>query len=73
MNTKVTMDRTMRTVSNLTERLLFSLSCSTLNRLAPRLRTINPSSIAIVILAKSMISVLAGQGSILPHLHELST
>ena len=73
MNMKVTMDRTMRTVSNFTVRLLFSLSLSTLNRPAPRLSMINPSRIPIMILTMSMITTMAEQRAILPYRRELST
>ena len=54
MKMKVMMDNTIRAVSSLTVRLLFSFSFSTVNRLAARLRTISTSRMAMMTLAKSM-------------------
>lgn len=55
MKIKVTMERTIRTVSILTVLSLFSLFRIRLNMLAPMLRTISPSKTAMMIFTMSMI------------------
>ena len=54
MKMKVTMDSTMRIVSILTVRLVFSWSLIMLNIPAARLSTISPSRMAMMILTMSI-------------------
>ena len=72
MKMKVTMDRTMRTVSIFTVLLVFSLFRIRLNMLAPRLRTISPSKTAMMTFTMSIIGLLSKEPFSLLDLRELS-